>query len=299
MSAPHANDRGQAPTTSYEFNTLCCLLSVGLLSVGLALSGLFGPTVRRNKKNRLQKKKHASKTFPIDLSVVVAAPHTHSVVEARTASLHYVRGLFSKRFYCNPFNVSGKRELTTGLPPHCQPPEMAHVLLGTARHFRSRATAALLRNAAPSTTTAAAAAATQQAPPARLQQLHPPAVSFATAATASAGQPTSAISTRNDDPRVSSTQVLPNNRQVEVLWDDGHNSYFDYTWLRVNCPSFLHECGQRTVLPGDVDPGLKPVEVGKIIFWFVLSSGWHRTHRGADLCMYSSSTESWARFSGP
>ncbi|CAN0392244.1 unnamed protein product, partial [Ectocarpus sp. 12 AP-2014] len=92
-------------------------------------------------------------------------------------------------------------------------------------------------------------AGTQQPPPARLQQLRPPVVRFGTAATASAGQPTSAISTRNNDPEVTSTQVIANERQVEVLWDDGHNSYFDYTWLRVNCPSFLHESGQRTVFP--------------------------------------------------
>ncbi|CAN0342703.1 unnamed protein product, partial [Ectocarpus sp. 6 AP-2014] len=138
---------------------------------------------------------------------------------------------------------------------------MAHVLRGAPRYFRSRACAAFLRNIAPSTAAAAATAAgTQQPPPARLQQLRPPAVRFGTAATASAGQPTAAISTRNNDPKVSSTQVLANERQVEVLWDDGHNSYFDYTWLRVNCPSFLHESGQRTVFPGDVDPGLKPVE---------------------------------------
>ncbi|CAN0382998.1 unnamed protein product, partial [Scytosiphon promiscuus] len=74
-------------------------------------------------------------------------------------------------------------------------------------------------------------------------------------------QPTSAISTLNPDPRVASTLVLEDTRQVEVFWDDGHNSHHDYTWLRVNCPSFVHESGQRTVFPGDVDPELTPVEV--------------------------------------
>lgn len=74
-------------------------------------------------------------------------------------------------------------------------------------------------------------------------------------------QPTSAISTLNPETTAASAHMLREEHQVEVLWDDGHYSHHDYTWLRVNCPSFVHESGQRTVFPGDVDPELTPVEV--------------------------------------
>ena len=78
--------------------------------------------------------------------------------------------------------------------------------------------------------------------------------------TVSAGHPTSAVSTRHTDPTVVSTNTLEEDRQLELHWAD-HTSLFDYTWLRVNCPSYVHEDGHRTVLPGDVNPELKPVEV--------------------------------------
>lgn len=76
----------------------------------------------------------------------------------------------------------------------------------------------------------------------------------------SAGHPTSAVSTRNADPTAVDTNMLEEERQLEVRWED-HTSVYNWTWLRVNCPSYVHESGQRTVFPGDVDPELKPVEV--------------------------------------
>lgn len=84
--------------------------------------------------------------------------------------------------------------------------------------------------------------------------------SVASVSTVSAGHPTSAVSTRNADPTAVSTNMLEGERQLEVLWED-HTSYHDWIWLRVNCPSYVHESGHRTVFPGDVDPELKPVEV--------------------------------------
>lgn len=60
---------------------------------------------------------------------------------------------------------------------------------------------------------------------------------------------------------VSSAFVLEPSRAVLVQWEDGHTSQYDFVWLRVNCPSLLHESGERTVFPGDVDPELRPAEV--------------------------------------
>lgn len=101
--------------------------------------------------------------------------------------------------------------------------------------------------------------ATATQPPKPLPwRLPSPGASFVS--TVSAGHPTSAVSTRNADPTAVSTNTLEDERQLEVLWED-HTSHYDWTWLRVNCPSFVHERGHRTVFPGDVDPELKPVEV--------------------------------------
>lgn len=61
--------------------------------------------------------------------------------------------------------------------------------------------------------------------------------------------------------QLDATQVLEKNRDVLVHWDDGHTSQYDFTWLRLNCPSFLTKSGQRSLFPGDVDPELKPIEV--------------------------------------
>lgn len=66
---------------------------------------------------------------------------------------------------------------------------------------------------------------------------------------------------RTANPAVDTAYLLDNERQVEVEWRNGHQSFYDWTWLRVNCPSFLHESGQRTVFPGDVDPEVKPLQV--------------------------------------
>lgn len=57
------------------------------------------------------------------------------------------------------------------------------------------------------------------------------------------------------------TASVVDNRNVLVQWDDGHSSLYNFTWLRVNCPSFVHESGQITVFAGDVDPELRPREV--------------------------------------
>lgn len=133
--------------------------------------------------------------------------------------------------------------------------------------------------AAAASTSAAADAAARLAllPRPHHRRLPPPSSSPAAFSTLSeAGQPTSAISTRNSKALIDSTNILHssgNGEQgggagVEVFWDDGHNSYYDQTWLRVNCPSFLHESGQRTVFPGDVDPELKVVEVRELCFLF-------------------------------
>lgn len=62
---------------------------------------------------------------------------------------------------------------------------------------------------------------------------------------------------------VDATDVLEAERSVLVQWEDGRTSHYDFTWLRVNCPSCLHESGQRTVFPGDVEADLKPTEVGE------------------------------------
>eukprot|EP00903_Cladosiphon_okamuranus_P011635 g10944.t1 len=46
-----------------------------------------------------------------------------------------------------------------------------------------------------------------------------------------------------------------------MCWRNGRYNVYDWTWLRVNCPSFVHESGQRTVFPGDVAPEVKPLQV--------------------------------------
>lgn len=102
--------------------------------------------------------------------------------------------------------------------------------------------------------------ATATRPQKPLPWRRPSSVAASSVSTVSAGHPTSAVSTRHADPTAVSTNMLEEERQLEVLWAD-HTSYYDWTWLRVNCPSFVHESGHRTVLPGDVDPELKPVEV--------------------------------------
>lgn len=76
-----------------------------------------------------------------------------------------------------------------------------------------------------------------------------------------APHPTSTVTVRTANPAVDTAYLLDNERQVEVEWRNGHQSFYDWTWLRVNCPSFLHESGQRTVFPGDVDPEVKPLQV--------------------------------------
>ena len=60
---------------------------------------------------------------------------------------------------------------------------------------------------------------------------------------------------------VDSTDVLEDDRAVQIQWEDGRTSHYDFTWLRVNCPSCLHESGQRTVFPGDLGADLKPTAV--------------------------------------
>lgn len=60
---------------------------------------------------------------------------------------------------------------------------------------------------------------------------------------------------------VDSTDILEVDRSVLIQWEDGRTSHYDFTWLRVNCPSCLHESGQRTVFPGDVGADLKPTAV--------------------------------------
>lgn len=60
---------------------------------------------------------------------------------------------------------------------------------------------------------------------------------------------------------VDSIDVLESDRSVQIQWEDGRTSHYDFTWLRVNCPSCLHESGQRTVFPGDVGADLKPTAV--------------------------------------
>lgn len=102
--------------------------------------------------------------------------------------------------------------------------------------------------------------ATATRPQKPLPWRRPSSVAASSVSTVSAGHPTSAVSTRHADPTAVSTNMLEEERQLEVLWAD-HTSYYDWTWLRVNCPSFVHESGHRTVFPGDVDPELKPVEV--------------------------------------
>lgn len=82
-----------------------------------------------------------------------------------------------------------------------------------------------------------------------------------------APHPTSTITMQNANPSVDTAYLLDKERQVEVDWQNGHQSFFDWTWLRVNCPSFLHESGQRTVFPGDVDPEVKPVQVKSYVQW--------------------------------
>lgn len=59
--------------------------------------------------------------------------------------------------------------------------------------------------------------------------------------------------------QVDTTSVLENT--VAVQWHDGHESEYNVTWLRVNCPSSLHKSGQKVVTPRDVDPALRPAEV--------------------------------------
>lgn len=76
-----------------------------------------------------------------------------------------------------------------------------------------------------------------------------------------APHPTSTITMRNANPSVDTAHLRGMDRQVEVEWRNGHQSLYDWTWLRVNCPSFVHESGQRTVFPGDIDPEVKPLQV--------------------------------------
>lgn len=48
---------------------------------------------------------------------------------------------------------------------------------------------------------------------------------------------------------------------IAVQWHDGLASEYDITWLRLNCPSSVHESGQKLITPRDVDPTLSAVEV--------------------------------------
>lgn len=76
---------------------------------------------------------------------------------------------------------------------------------------------------------------------------------FSTCSTLRGGATTAAV--------VDSTDILEVDRSVLIQWEDGRTSHYDFTWLRVNCPSCLHESGQRTVFPGDVGADLKPTAV--------------------------------------
>lgn len=108
----------------------------------------------------------------------------------------------------------------------------------------------------------AAPAATKAQEPWRFPS---PTTSFSTLST---GQATTAISTRNPNPRA--TSVTASETTLEIDWDDGHDSSYHQAWLRVNCPSFLDEGGHRTVFPGDVKnvvPMLSISEVGVSVTW--------------------------------
>lgn len=88
-----------------------------------------------------------------------------------------------------------------------------------------------------------------------------PSLVVAPLSTQQAPHPTSTITLQCANPSVDTAHLLHKERQVEVEWQNGHRSFFDWTWLRVNCPSYVHESGQRTVFPGDVDPEVVPLQV--------------------------------------
>lgn len=54
---------------------------------------------------------------------------------------------------------------------------------------------------------------------------------------------------------------------VAVQWHDGLASEYSVMWLRLNCPSSLHESGQKLITPRDVDPTLSAVEVSLRVTW--------------------------------
>ncbi|CAM9987094.1 unnamed protein product [Scytosiphon promiscuus] len=175
------------------------------------------------------------------------------------------------------------------------------LLVAVASAHRQPSRRLLSRPAAASAAAATAAAAPPQRSPTLPFRLQSSSLSMS--AIPAGQQPTSAISTLNRDPRVASTLVLQDTRQVEVFWDDGHNSHHDYTWLRVNCPSFVHKSGQRTVFPGDVDPELTPVEVSASdsvvkVAWSdghesEYKTDWLRAHDNSPSALHERSHGSW------
>lgn len=121
----------------------------------------------------------------------------------------------------------------------------------------SRRLLQLLHNHKPRPSPAATATTTQV--PRRLSSS---ATSFSTLST---GQATTAISTRNPNPRA--TSVVASTTTLDIAWDDGHDSAYHLGWLRVNCPSFVNESGHRTLFPRDVRnivPMLSISEVGRV-----------------------------------
>lgn len=103
--------------------------------------------------------------------------------------------------------------------------------------------------------------------------------------------------------QVDTTSVLENT--VAVQWHDGHESEYNVTWLRVNCPSSLHKSGQKVVTPRDVDPALRPAEIvypkgsnEVTITWSdghvsQYMAGWLRAHDNSPSGLHDRSHSSW------
>ncbi|CAM9571914.1 unnamed protein product [Choristocarpus tenellus] len=111
--------------------------------------------------------------------------------------------------------------------------------------------------------------------------------------------------TRRRGALIDATAVMESGRAVQVQWHDGHTSMYNFTWLRVNCPSNRHGSGQRIKSPGDIDGAVIPKEIltsegsGDVdIVWSDdhvsnFRASWLRAHDNSPYALHERSHGSW------